>query len=55
MTGVTTSTAMGMAQAGARPYAVAVSPFAGQLKSRSWKTTNHDGIVRPKGPGGVPI
>jgi len=50
-------TAMGMAQAGARPYAVSVSPFAGQAKVRSWKglTTNHDGTVRPMGPGGVPI
>jgi hypothetical protein len=49
-------TAMGTSPAGARPYAISGSPFAGQVKVRSWKsTTNHDGTVRPKGPGGVPV
>ena len=49
--------ATGMTRAGARLYAISVvSPFAGQAKRRSWKaTTNHDGTVRPKGPGGVPV
>jgi hypothetical protein len=56
MAGAMSMTAVGMAQAGARLYAISVSPFAGQVKSRSWKaTTNHDGTVRPKGPGGVPV
>jgi hypothetical protein len=56
MAAITRLTAMGMAQAGARSYAISVvSPFAGQAK-RQWKaTTNHDGTMRPKGPGGVPV
>ena len=55
MAGATSITAMGMTQAGARHYAVSVRPFAGQV-CRPWKsTTNHDGTVRPKGPGGVPL